>query len=205
MSGLSNANGFSVSRTSSYTELQVTSLNVASGLSIASGTFVRGGITSKMITGYAPNPATGATATNSFRLLGNGRVLALNTVQGLGNDVTATTVGAPPVTALPTTLVLPVGAVVIFAVVTNNGVNVTGTATSYDIGTSVNAITASTNIFNTLQATSLTSKGALSYTASAPGGLLPLAATGARLVTVRATGGSNTAGDLKIVIEYIQL
>ncbi len=204
MSGLSNANGFSVSRTSSYTELQVTSLNVASGLSIASGTFVRGGITSKMITGYAPNPATGATATNSFRLLGNGRVLALNTVQGLGNDVTATTVGAPPVTALPTTLVLPVGAVVIFAVVTNNGVNVTGTATSYDIGTSVNAITASTNIFNTLLAP-LTSKGALSYTASAPAGLLPLAATGARLVTVRATGGSNTAGDLKIVIEYIQL
>ena len=158
-----------------------------------------------MITGYAPNPATGATATNSFRLLGIGGVLVLNIVQGLGNDVTATTVGAPPVTALPTTLVLPVGAVVIFAVVTNNGVNVTGTATSYDIGTSVNAITASTNIFNTLLAPSLTSKGALSYTASAPAGLLPLAATGARLVTVRATGGSNTAGDLKIVIEYIQL
>ena len=203
MSGLANANGFSVARTSSYTELQVASLNVASGLSIASGTFVRNGVVTKMVTGYAPNPATGATATNSFRLLGNGRVLALNTVQGLGNDVTANM--SPTPVALPTTLVLPVGAVVIFAVVTNNGVNVTGTATSYDIGTSVNAITASTNIFNTLQATSLTSKGALSYTASAPGGLLPLAATGARLVTVRATGGSNTAGDLKIVIEYIQL
>ncbi len=32
MSGLSNANGFSVSRTSSYTELQVTSLNVVNAL-----------------------------------------------------------------------------------------------------------------------------------------------------------------------------
>ena len=203
MSGLSNANGFSVTRTTTYTELQVAALNVASGLSIGSGTLVRNGVVTKMVTGYAPNPATGATATNSFRLLGNGRILALNTVQGLGNDVTANM--SPTPVALPTTLVLPVGAVVIFAVVTNNGVNVTGTATSYDIGTSVNAITASTNIFNTLQATSLTSKGALSYTASAPGGLLPLAATGARLVTVRATSASNTAGDLKIVIEYIQL
>jgi hypothetical protein len=137
--------------------------------------------------------------------LGSGGILALNIYQGLGNDVTATTVGAPPVTALPTTLVLPVGAVVIFAVVTNNGVNVTsGGMPTYDIGTSINAITASTNIFNTMTLISLNSS-ALSYTASAPAGLLPLAVDGARLVTVRATSAANTAGDLKIVIEYIQL
>ena len=200
MSGLSNANGFSVTRTTTYTELQVAALNVASGLSIGSGTLVRNGVVTKMVTGYAPNPATGATATNSFRLLGAGGFLNLNTVPGLTND-TATAAA----NALSTTLLLPIGAVVISATATNNGVNVAG-ATNYNIGYTTTGLGSSTVLWAIVTPASLNSgtvADGSQISTPAVAGKVPLVAP--NFVTVENNAGpANTTGDLKVVIQYVQ-
>ena len=206
MSGLSNANGFSVARTSTYTELQVASLNVASGVSIGSGTLTRNGVVSRMVVGYAPNPPTGATSTNSFRILAENAVLSLNTVPGLTND-TATSVA----NALPTTLIIPANSLVVASYINNNGTTQAG-ATTFDIGCHMNGLT-NTNIFTAVT-------GGTTGIVNIGGGIVPCAlgfapppapaagfsfnATMPSFVTVKALGAPNTTGDLKVIIEYVQ-
>ena len=202
MSGLANANGFSVARTSTYTELQVASLNVASGVSIGSGTLTRNGVVSRMVVGYAPNPPTGATSTNSFRILAENAVLSLNTVPGLTND-TATSVA----NALPTTLIIPANSLVVASYINNNGTTQAG-ATTFDIGCEKNGLT-NTNIFTEVPTARVNSGGgivpcALGFAPTNTTAGFSFNATVPSFVTVKALGAPNTTGDLKVIIEYVQ-
>lgn len=110
-------------------------------------------------------------------------------------------------------LVLPVGARVVQAVVTNNGVTiVSGGASTYDIGTVVwNIIPpASNNITSAMTKSTINSGGVV----GAVSGLTTLTSAGAPLtanaavvantgVTVQTLSTANTAGDLAVTLWYL--
>ena len=188
MSGLANANGFSVARTSSYTELQVASLNVASGVNIGSGTLVRSGVVSKMITGYSPTSLIGSTV-----------ALKLNNVPGLPVDP-ATTVA----TALSTTLVVPAG--VFITAVYMSSANILPAATStYDVTTATGT---TLSLFGTAMVENILTgvmvvvqpTGALIY----GGAGVTSNIVNASFVTIQETAGTAaTSGTIKVIIEYL--
>ena len=137
-----------------------------------------------------------------------GGVLNLNLFPGLGLD--SATAAA---NALSTTLILPSGAQVISAIVNNNGTSITGTG-PYDIGYTTTGLGTVDFIFNAVTVAGINTPGSAvilsrttpdpNWAINATGVVLDTVLTGDSFVTVTNTAGSaNSAGDLKVIIEYI--
>jgi hypothetical protein len=157
-----------------------------------------------------------AFAPTSFATLANAGVVHLNRAAGLAADP-ATTVGA----ALATTYLLPANASIIRAFVTNNGTTIVDAAGAedYNIGTNTN-LTSSTDIFEAVVPAMINAGGAVVNGGDGVGNGLQFSSvgTGLRAVTVGAVGvttpsfinvelsggaGPNTAGDMKVILEYV--
>lgn len=133
--------------------------------------------------------------------------LAINGILFLNNSP-----GAAAATAVTddNLFLLPTGAQVVSAVVTNNGTTITG-GTSYDIGTEVwtatptgNADIAAAMTLATVNAGGTVGLPAGSALGSAGSPYTPLAAAAANTgVTVQALTSANTAGDLAVRISYL--
>ena len=160
--------------------------------------------------GYAPNlsAANGGTATTSWQLLSLNSVLNLNRVPGLGLD-TATAAA----NALSTTLILPIGAQIIRAFVNNHGTTIVSTG-NYAIGYTPTGLVSTVSIFDAVTPANINGTGAaVILTSMAPSGGWALNSVGIGLDTVlngnsfvtvaNAAGSANSAGDLKVIIEYI--
>jgi hypothetical protein len=151
-----------------------------------------------------------AYAPTSFATLGIGAICHMNTSTGVAADP-AVTVGA----ALNTTFLLPANATILRAVVTNNGTTNTG-GNDYDIGTATN-LGSSNDIFDAVIQAMINAGGAIVTGGDGAGSGLQFSSigTGLRAVSVGAVGvtgqsyinitkntGANTAGDMKVILEY---
>jgi hypothetical protein len=157
------------------------------------------------------NMAGDGTALKMYQVTGYAPVgfstLAINAVQFLNSAPTkaaATAVGGQFL------LLLPTGAQIVQADVTNNGTTVVG-ATTFDIGTEVwtAAPTGTDDIFTAATLAGVNAGATVGQTADlgfATSGkvLVPLGATAANTgISVQALAAANTAGDLAIRITYL--
>jgi len=165
-------------------QVNMETLNVSGDANVA-GSLNATGV--KRVAGYAPTEFATTVA----------GVLTLNNAPGLAEDTAAAVADAAS-----TTLLIPAGSVVTKVYISNNGTAVVG-GTDFNIGNSTDA-TASALYFTAVPQASVNT-GAFVHnidalSAFATVGIAGLAAD--NFVTVQVTG-TNTAGDLKIVIEYM--
>ena len=198
---------FSVNKDATLEDVNAVNLNVA-------GAVVGGGLN---VSNSGFNTAVGYAPTGFATTVATG-IVSLNRRPGLANDAAATIA-----TALDTTLILPPGAVITRAFASNNGTAIVG-GTNFDIGQSATAATAA-NIFDAVVLADLnlgasvgggqgTAVAAMDFAAAGDGldtvavfaslGGAALAA-GASFVTVTVNTNPNTAGDLKVILEYITM
>lgn len=145
------------------------------------------------VIGYAPT---------SFSTLASSGVVYLNNASG---QAAATAVTDSQL------LVLPTGAKVLSAVVTNNGTSVTNTgASTYDVSTEVwPAVAGGGNVAAAMTLATVNTGGAVGPVAATALGtsgvaFAPLAAAAANTgLTVQVNVGDNTAGDLAVTVKYL--
>ena len=196
---------FSVNKDATLEDVNAVNLNVAGavvggGLNVANSGF-------NTAVGYAP-ATFGTTAQNA--------VVSLNRAPGLAADAAVTVA-----TANANTLILPARAVVTRAFASNNGTAIAG-GTTFNIGTNATAAAAQ-NIFAAVTSANLivgasvgggqgTAVAAMNFDAvgegldtvavfATSGGVGITAA--AAFVTATVLGANNTAGDLKVALEYL--
>jgi len=193
---------FSVNKDATLEDVNAVNLNVAgavvgSGLNISNSGF-------NVAVGYG---------SSTFGTLGIAGVQSLNRAPGLAADAAVTIV-----TANANTLILPPGAIITRAYVGNNGTVING-GTDYDIGVSATAATSDAlfdavttatvnagggagGIFAAGAATTSPQFASVGVLLTNTAGFVTVPAAGA-FVTVTANTSANTAGDLKVVLEYL--